>query len=179
MPRRHHQSGFSLVETMIATLLGLLVLAGATQLYLTLGRSQDRSEQLAERQQALVFGTDSLLRDIRVAKGWDLPADGMTATSLRLTLEGSRRATYCPGAGTDDFTVTYARQDDDLILDPGCAASMALVSGIAGFRVERGAGSHSARITMTLTAAQDAPSPTLTFTAVNRPMTIRNATADD
>ncbi|MCK2183813.1 PilW family protein [Halomonas getboli] len=173
MPR--HQAGFSLVEMMIATVIGLLVLIGATQLYLTISRSQDRSEMLAERQQALTFGTESLMRDIRTARGaLEVSDDGS-----ELTLNGVRRSAYCPGNGTGDITLTYSREGDELVIDPVCLEgldnTMSLISGISGFDVISGEDSHSVEITLTLSADDGAPAQPLTFVAVNRQQAMQSA----
>ncbi|WP_089680789.1 PilW family protein [Halomonas shengliensis] len=61
------QKGFSLVELMIALVLGLLVTAGAIQLFVTTKSTFNRMESLAERQEALRFVADTISRDVRTS----------------------------------------------------------------------------------------------------------------
>lgn len=64
-PGRQH--GFTLVELMVSLLIGLLIILGATQLFIVSRQSFERVEDLGLRQGALNFSVDVLSRDIRRA----------------------------------------------------------------------------------------------------------------
>ncbi|MDR5867892.1 prepilin-type N-terminal cleavage/methylation domain-containing protein [Halomonas koreensis] len=59
--------GFSLVELLVALVLGLLVVAGAIQIFVAAKSTFSRMDRLAERQEALRFIADSISRDLRVS----------------------------------------------------------------------------------------------------------------
>ncbi|MCG7601900.1 prepilin-type N-terminal cleavage/methylation domain-containing protein [Halomonas sp. McH1-25] len=60
-------AGFTLVELMVALLIGLLIMLGAGQLYLTGFQNFKDIEALSDRQAALTYAADMLIRDIRRA----------------------------------------------------------------------------------------------------------------
>lgn len=60
-------AGFTLVELMVALLIGLLILLGAVQIYLMGLRNLKDAEALGDRQAALTYAADVLIRDIRRA----------------------------------------------------------------------------------------------------------------
>ncbi|MEG0405242.1 MAG: PilW family protein [Acinetobacter sp.] len=61
------QTGFTLVELMVSISLGLLVVAAATQLYLTGQKSMLVQQGAANLQNSASFGLEYMLRDIRLA----------------------------------------------------------------------------------------------------------------
>ncbi|MDR9439817.1 MAG: prepilin-type N-terminal cleavage/methylation domain-containing protein [Halomonas sp.] len=65
-----HNAGFSLVELMIAMVIGLIIMLGAGQLFLTVFQTNRQVETLGEKQAAVNFAVETLLRDIRRAD-WD------------------------------------------------------------------------------------------------------------
>lgn len=60
-------SGFSLVELMVAMVIGLIIILGAGQLFLTVFQTNRQVEMLSEKQAAVNFAVETLLRDIRRA----------------------------------------------------------------------------------------------------------------
>lgn len=60
-------SGFSLVELMVAMVIGLIIILGAGQLFLTVFQTNRQVEALSEKQAAVNFAVETLLRDIRRA----------------------------------------------------------------------------------------------------------------
>ena len=60
-------AGFTLVELMVALVIGLLVMAGAIQLFVMTKRTFNEMEGLAARQEAMRFVSDILSVDIRTA----------------------------------------------------------------------------------------------------------------
>lgn len=86
-------AGFTLVELMVALLLGLLVTGMFYMSYTAIAATSDRQAQLVEQGQNLRLGADQLIRDLRMA-GYN-PVHGgpraetgfveATATALRFT----------------------------------------------------------------------------------------------
>lgn len=65
---RSRQSGFSLIELMVALIIGLVIILGAGQLFLTGVVSFRQVQLLGDKQSALIFASETLVRDIRRAK---------------------------------------------------------------------------------------------------------------
>ncbi|MCG5513803.1 PilW family protein [Ectothiorhodospira shaposhnikovii] len=61
------QSGLSLVELMVAMVLGLLLLAGVIQVFLGNQTTYRETQRLAALQEAIGYGVDFMVRDIRGA----------------------------------------------------------------------------------------------------------------
>lgn len=61
------QAGFTLVELMVALVIGLIIILGAGQLFLMGFQTFRQIELLGNKQAALTFATESLIRDIRRA----------------------------------------------------------------------------------------------------------------
>ncbi|WP_217641046.1 PilW family protein [Halomonas saccharevitans] len=59
------QSGFSLVELMVALLIGLVIILGAGQLFLTGFQNFQKIEELSDKQATLMFAADVLVREAR------------------------------------------------------------------------------------------------------------------
>lgn len=67
MKYKAKNAGFTLVELMVALLVGLLIMLGASQLYLTGSRNFHDVQTLSDRQAALTYAADILIQDIRRA----------------------------------------------------------------------------------------------------------------
>ncbi|QTP56412.1 prepilin-type N-terminal cleavage/methylation domain-containing protein [Billgrantia sulfidoxydans] len=63
----HQQSGFTLIELMVALVIGLIIILGAGQLFLMGFQTFRQTELLGNKQAALTFATETLIRDIRRA----------------------------------------------------------------------------------------------------------------
>lgn len=61
------QAGFTLVELMVALVIGLVIILGAGQLFLMGLQTFRQIELLSNKQAALTFATETLIRDIRRA----------------------------------------------------------------------------------------------------------------
>ncbi|WP_111413385.1 PilW family protein [Billgrantia lactosivorans] len=61
------QAGFTLIELMVALVIGLVIILGAGQLFLVGIQSFRQIELLGNKQAALTFATETLVRDIRRA----------------------------------------------------------------------------------------------------------------
>lgn len=75
MNSAYRQQGFSLVELMIALVVGLIITMGAGQLFLTGLQNYRQVELLGNKQAALTFAAEMVIRDIRRADNasisWD------------------------------------------------------------------------------------------------------------
>ncbi len=88
------QAGFSLVELMVALVIGLIIVLGAGQLFLTGIQSFRQVELLGNKQAALTFAADTLIRDIRRGNN-----NGITWNDPVLSVEFTDKSGMdgCPG----------------------------------------------------------------------------------
>jgi type IV pilus assembly protein PilW len=76
-PPFRRQRGLSLVELMVAMLIGLILLFGVTQVYVSSKRSANAQEDLARMQENGRFAMDLITRDLRRAGYWGGNRDPM------------------------------------------------------------------------------------------------------
>lgn len=107
--------GFSLVELMVAMVIGLIIILGAGQLFLTVFQTNRQVETLSEKQAAVNFAVEALIRDVRRAD-WVTPAGG---AELAVTVPNRGD---CSGATGALVTKTYslANRGGDYLLQVGC-----------------------------------------------------------
>ncbi len=67
MNYRSRQTGFSLIELMIAMLLGLVIMAGLVNLFLQTKRSFNQNESIARMQEDARFALDTIVTDLSMA----------------------------------------------------------------------------------------------------------------
>lgn len=79
-PLAHPQRGVSLVELMIALVIGLLLVGGLIQVYLTSKQSYNAQEQVARMQESGRFAVDLIARDLRRAGYWGGNVDTLSIT---------------------------------------------------------------------------------------------------
>ncbi len=72
------QTGFTLVELMVALMIGLIIILGAGQLFLMGFQTFRQIELLSNKQAALTFATETLIRDIRRATDVDFDNGALT-----------------------------------------------------------------------------------------------------
>ncbi len=109
------QQGFTLVELMVAIVIGLIISVGAIQLFLVSKSSFDRVSALADRQETLRFVFDVISLDIRTASGYSAGASVLT-----LSFGSGVRPDdpYCsPG---ELSVVEYSLSGSDLDVDYAC-----------------------------------------------------------
>lgn len=82
------QRGFSLIELMVAMLIGLVIVLGAGNLLMTVFNTRDQVETLGEKQAALNFAVESLVRDMRRATDFVVEGSG---EEIEITLPDSSR----------------------------------------------------------------------------------------
>lgn len=75
---RTRQTGLSLVELMVAIVVGLILVGGLIQVYLSTKQSYNAQEQLARMQESGRFAMDLITRDLRRAGYWGGNVDTST-----------------------------------------------------------------------------------------------------
>lgn len=178
--------GFSLVELMVAMVVGLIIILGAGQLFLTVFQSGRQVEALGERQAALNFAAEVLLRDARrsfwAASEWD---EG----TLRLVVPNRGDAVGCEDVYKEYFVVE-SDAENFLAVRQGCALdelgdAQEIVGGFSdnGFLVEpmpSGATSlaegYGALIRFFLSSRHLANDDVIEFYAINRTASVQGAT---
>lgn len=136
MSRPHvgREVGFTLVELMIALVLGLLVIAGVGSVFLANKDAYRTNEALSQTQDAARTAFEFLARDIREAGSTPCGSEG-----IQSTLEGSDE---CGGTNdlpdwVDDFDVPISGTDDTSTISglPGSGEAGAPVSGSNAIRI--------------------------------------------
>lgn len=120
--------GFSLVELMVALVVGLLLMVGVIQLFVTVKSSFYRVEKIYERQAALAYLHGVISQEIRIANGPVYPAasGGVSADSgnLLITLSEGSGLSYDPYCGTDELNaVEYYASGGEVTVGYDCATS--------------------------------------------------------
>lgn len=112
-------AGFSLVELMIALVIGLLITLGAFQVFVTTKKTFVHSAAVAERQESLRFLVDMLSYDIRSAAYTDLvDGDGIPlSTTDTLALSLDKENTVCGG---DKYSVIYSQNGGSIFYEVSC-----------------------------------------------------------
>jgi len=89
---RSGSRGFSLVELMVAMLIGLVIVLGAGQLFLNGFLNFQKIEELSDKQAALTFAADVLLSDVRRSESPpDVSPDG---DELTVVVNGESKRYY-------------------------------------------------------------------------------------
>lgn len=163
-----HSSGFSLVELMVAMVVGLIIILGAGQLLLTVFQTNRQVEVLSEKQAAVNFAVEALIRDVRRAD-WETLVSG---AGLVVTVPNRGDCSGATGVWvTKAYTLTNS--GEDYMLQVGCngEAPQELVGGFSenGFNVTP-VGDYGVLVELTLlpTDAVSGTSDSLVFYAVNR-----------
>ncbi|MCE9663019.1 prepilin-type N-terminal cleavage/methylation domain-containing protein [Halomonas sp. M5N1S17] len=141
------QRGFSLVELMVALVIGLIIILGAGQLFLMGFQTFRQTELMGNKQAALTFATETLIRDIRRADNDQIVWD----SSNNILEVGFVAANDSDGCSQDEDVVrqyylssdSNAREGFSLVLEQDCSDSTnppaePLVTGFAsgGFEVD-------------------------------------------
>src|SRR5690554_4926824 len=97
--------GFSLVELMVALVVGLLVTLGAFQLFVTSARNFDQASAVMERQEVLRYLVDAISYDVRSARFVGI----LSSDNSRLSLTFEKENSYC--SGTEKYRLDYYREE--------------------------------------------------------------------
>lgn len=121
------EGGFSLVELMVSLVIGLLIVLGAGQLYLTSKQSYNRMDDLAKRQESLRVISDLVSLDVRTSVG--IVNNSADQTILNMTYDSGVRSKdpYC-GSTNDLLEVKYSFVSSDLMIQVRCGSSPSLSS---------------------------------------------------
>lgn len=129
--------GFSLVELMIALVVGLLIMLGATQLFIAGKQMFSHAEKLGKRQETLRYLVDVISQDIRMA---DPLSDALVEVPGEINLYYERTRNndpYCSGAASANLSrLRYYQENSSLMVEVFCGdadtsvSNQAIVSGI-------------------------------------------------
>ncbi|GHB11751.1 PilW family protein [Modicisalibacter luteus] len=113
------QRGFTLVELMIAMVIGLIIVLGSSQIFSANRQSFDRVEQLNDRQEKLRFLVDAVSLDVRTA---DSSMEILNAGSkLTLHYSGNRTSDpYCSGGVLEKLDYVFNVETSTLSLTSYC-----------------------------------------------------------
>ena len=152
---RHFQRGFTLVELMVAMVIGLIVLLGAGQLYVTLRQNQQRAEDIAARQDLLLFVSSRLLHEVRISKRAEVLPDG--SLYLEFISDDPKVKTYCfrQGASNDLGKVEMFEVEKNCEESADTGGGLELASGICDFFTKI-SGVTSVELTFVLPASGNA-----------------------
>lgn len=73
---RHTQRGVNLIEIMVAMVIGLFLVMGATTLYVNTRKSSDVDDSIARMQETARYAMSVIETDVRMANNWGLKKDG-------------------------------------------------------------------------------------------------------
>lgn len=138
--------GFSLVELMVALVIGLVISLGAFQIFFSGKQSFNQVSSLGKRQESLRYLVDSLSYDIRSATSFSMNAD-----SDRLEVFHVGRATdnsMC--SGLSDYSVEYYQDQGSIYVEPSCASADAIVIGVGDIGFSYIPGGYGVIVSVTL-----------------------------
>jgi prepilin-type N-terminal cleavage/methylation domain-containing protein len=137
--KNKYAQGFSLVELMVALVIGLLIMLGATQLFITGKQTFNHAEKLGKRQETLRYLVDVISQDIRMA---DPLSEALVETAGEINLYYELTRTndpYCAGGDSSDLArLRYYQNGSSLKVEVFCGdpatsvSDEAIVSGIEG-----------------------------------------------
>jgi prepilin-type N-terminal cleavage/methylation domain-containing protein len=166
--------GFSLIELMVAMVIGLIIILGAGQLFLTVFQTNRQVLLLSEKQAAINFAVEGLLRDIRRAD-WAEFQGGAGDDELVLQVPSRGELPDCEIV-EKTYSLVERSGQSFLSLEMECIEGEALttvgpddlVGGFAssGFEIEP-VGVYGVRVALTLLDSGGGVEM-LEFTAVNR-----------
>jgi type IV pilus assembly protein PilW len=134
---QHRQRGVNLIEIMVAMVIGLFLVLGATTLYINTKKTSDVDDAIARLQETARYAMSVIETDVRMANYWGLKKDGadfanrdsnlFVATSAS-ALGASVSPNYC-GAVYATNTMSYvAAENNGYGLPAACPANSAAVA---------------------------------------------------
>ncbi|MFG6667648.1 PilW family protein [Halomonas sp. HNIBRBA4712] len=118
------QTGFTLIELMVAMVIGVLVILGATQLFVASQQNYRTTTALANMQDTGRFALETLSRELRQADFKGGCAPNQVNVSVRAPLSASG-ATPTPAPGLQGFTASQTRTFSSLTNPLGNSQSIA------------------------------------------------------
>ncbi len=88
----YHQRGVNLIEIMVAMVIGLFLVVGASTLYVNTKKTSDVDDAIARMQETARYAMSIIESDVRMANYWGLKKDGSSftnANSLNTTVTGT------------------------------------------------------------------------------------------
>lgn len=165
------QTGVSLVELMVALVIGAIIILGAGQLYLSALTTFKQVEALSQRQDTLMFVVETLIRDMRNAHNISPERDAVRLTLPRDALSSCAtpdldKRYYLNPTPSGSYSLSLS----ECMTPGGWKISQPLISGFhdeKAFSVEaRGAGRY--QLTLVLDAKNAQGHETMVFNVQNR-----------
>lgn len=107
--------GFSLVELMVALVVGLVISLGAFQLLLSSLKNFDQADAVMARQESLRYLVDSISYDIRSASSIIISSND---SKLSLMHKDKSENSVCPGS--DEYVMEYYENAGSIFVDRYC-----------------------------------------------------------
>jgi len=118
--------GFALIELMVAMLIGLVVIGGATTIVLTVMQTYRQTQEVNQLHESIRFVTDILTRDVRgMTDDAELPAEGGVSDTFEMLSDGFSGCEVFSSLPPEDGQLSGALACDDQVL----------VGGVSGFQV--------------------------------------------
>lgn len=164
---KSEQAGFSLIELMVAMLIGLIVLNGVVQLFINSKRSYLDNQAISQIQENARFSIDILSRELRVAgyvgcmpiNNGDIDASRLVGKQDELLVDGdgnfssieifndvTNGSEVLPAqiradvqSGTDVLIVRHTDPDQEWVLEQDLATTNGAVSVTTGKQISKGA----------------------------------------
>ena len=99
--RQQTQKGFSLIELMIAMVIGLVLMSGIVSVFASSRKSFDMTQEISSVQESARFAMDALNEDIRLA--------GFQGCAMSSGISGNAAEISAQNAPTDDYYFTATR----------------------------------------------------------------------
>ncbi|MDN3557130.1 prepilin-type N-terminal cleavage/methylation domain-containing protein [Halomonas maura] len=166
--RPKSQRGFTLVELMVALVLGLLVVLGVSQIYLSTLQSSRAITDVAARQEVVSYFSHVVGNEVRASlTAYPVSGGGATdsAGNLQINFTGDAADPpfsdlYCPGTEALEALEYYTETDAGLgesflVVVPFCSVSgnigaQRVLSGVNGLVFERSANDRFVDVSLTL-----------------------------
>ncbi|RDB42294.1 prepilin-type N-terminal cleavage/methylation domain-containing protein [Halomonas sp. DQ26W] len=167
-PRRHR--GFSLIELMVALVIGLIIILGAGQLFLMGFQTFRQTELMGNKQAALTFAAETLIRDIRRASA----IDNGSVFNLVVPNNGDLASCDAEDEVTKEYWVEEYDGEHTLMLKASCPTvaefTEPLVGGFSdnGFPMPIDLGDGVWQLVFRLQSSVQGEFDEFTFHAVNR-----------
>ncbi|MET4695135.1 PilW family protein [Endozoicomonas lisbonensis] len=113
--RNYRQAGVSLIELLVAMLLGLFLIAGIGHLFLSANRTYMLQDELSRIQENARFAMDLLARDIRMAGYTGCPAETSLANTIYTTTNSREWMTHFDKGILGISTANKSRIDSSAI----------------------------------------------------------------